>query len=367
MQRKLRGSHAGGNTLLPELIADPEAAVEYLVSRVARLKQRVLLHGAGKGTDLLRAALARAGKQTETSHVWPEIGETIALGWPQDPDVIICSWPESQDDWARIATVRAAVPNRVLTLQELLMPLGVLTEARRHVPFTTGTMRESLAYYSSASEMGPLRALDRLLPIAGRRVIEFGPLDGYQTAALVNLGAASVTCIEARPQNVLKTLAAKTAFGWRNVEVITDDFHNVHAANYGAYDLAVAHGVYYHSAAPFVFFENLFSLASSIFFGGFIATDDFPETAYVFLEHRGERYQAKPHADGYGIDQGINPTAFYFTADALRLLFARSGYEIATLPSEEQTPGQPPDRYLRFLARRLPAAPPPLARPPRRA
>ena len=48
-----------------------------------------------------------------------------------------------------------------------------------------------------------------------------------------------------------------------------DDFHNADAHKYGRFDLAFAHGVYYHSFAPFLFFENLISLSDNIFIGGY--------------------------------------------------------------------------------------------------
>jgi 16S rRNA A1518/A1519 N6-dimethyltransferase RsmA/KsgA/DIM1 with predicted DNA glycosylase/AP lyase activity len=88
-------------------------------------------------------------------------------------------------------------------------------------------------------------------------VIEFGPLEGCLTAGLVKLGVKSLTCIEARAENAIKTLVACHAFDWKNVKLVMDDFHNVNQFKYGTYDLVFAHGVYYHSLAPFLFLENL--------------------------------------------------------------------------------------------------------------
>ncbi|MEE9285668.1 MAG: class I SAM-dependent methyltransferase [Dehalococcoidia bacterium] len=349
LRRKLSSANGAANTIAPALMADTAAVVEYLRWKTSSLSPRVVLVGRGREAELLSQALAQAGKGHDLLSDWPPGDDALgAVG--RDADVVVCPWPGSPDDWRQVARMRARLPNRVLTFQELVLPLGLVDEGRRRSEYRFHDLGEILGHYTGAREMGPMDALNRAYPIAGKRVIEFGPMDGHQTAALVNLGAAAVTCVEARAENALKTLAAKAALGWRNVEVVVDDFHNAGRANYGTFDLAFAHGVYYHSFAPFVFFENLFSLADHVFFGGYIATDDFPDSDFLYLEHRGQRYAAKVHGDGHGMDQGINPTGYYFRADDLLRLFRNHGFEIVPLPNEEQTPGQPPGRYLRFLA-----------------
>lgn len=70
---------------------------------------------------------------------------------------------------------------------------------------------------------------------------------GFPEAGLINLGANCVTCIEARAESFIKTMVAKYAFRWDNVHLVMDDFHNADNLKYGRFDLAFAHGVYYHS------------------------------------------------------------------------------------------------------------------------
>lgn len=351
LRRKLTSANGVANTIAPALMANPRAVVEFLRWKAPQLSSRVVLVGAGREAEMLAEALTLAGTRHHLIAEWP-LGPGARGSLPPEADVVVCPWPATPDDWREVARLRASLPNRVLTFQEMVLPLGVLEEGGKHIEYRFPDLAEVVRHYTGAVEMGPIRALNEVCPIAGLRVIEFGPMEGYQTASLVNLGAASVTCIEARAENALKTLAAKAALGWRNVDVVIDDFHNVGRANYGKFDLAFAHGVYYHSFAPFVFFENLFSLADRIFFGGYVATDDFPDSDFLELESQGRRYAAKLHGDGYGMDQGINPTGYYFGREDLYRLFRDHGFTIVPLSNEEQTPGQPPGRYLRFLASR---------------
>ncbi len=351
LRRKLTSDNGAANTIAPALMANPRAVVEFLRWKASQLSSRVVLVGAGREAEMLADALTLAGTRHDLIAEWP-LGPAARGSLPPEADVVVCPWPATPEDWREVARLRASLPNRVLTFQEMVLPLGVVEEGRKHIEYRFPDLAEVVRHYTGAVEMGPMEALNEVCPIAGLRVIEFGPMEGYQTASLVNLGAASVTCIEARAENALKTLAAKAALGWRNVDVVIDDFHNVGRANYGKFDLAFAHGVYYHSFAPFVFFENLFSLADRIFFGGYVATDDFPDSDFLELESQGRRYAAKLHGDGYGMDQGINPTGYYFGREDLYRLFRDHGFTIVPLSNEEQTPGQPPGRYLRFLASR---------------
>jgi hypothetical protein len=179
-------------------------------------------------------------------------------------------------------------------------------------------------------------------------VIEFGPLEGCLTAGLVKLGVKSLTCIEARPENAIKTLVACYSFGWKHVELVMDDFHNVNHLKYGTYDLVFAHGVYYHSLAPFLFLENLCSLSENVFIGGFCATDSLPEGDYEILEYCGEKYRTKMHKEVDYFTSGVNPIGYFFHKDDLMKFFKERNYEVIVISDEaaEIAAGN----YLRFLA-----------------
>jgi hypothetical protein len=201
---------------------------------------------------------------------------------------------------------------------------------------------------------GKIEMLAQAFSIAGKSLIEFGPLDGAQTAFLVNQGPARITCIEARPENAIKTIIAKQVFDWKNVDVVMDDFHNVHGSKYGRFDLVFAHGVYYHSIAPFVFLENLISLADNIFLGGFCATDSNPTTDYVQLDYQGGLYRAKQYREAGAADfyAGVNTVGYFFHGDDLLAFFKQREFQIQVFEDLYFGAEMCAGRYLRFFAKR---------------
>src|SRR5262249_42798225 len=121
----------------------------------------------------------------------------------------------------------------------------------------------------------------------------------------------------------------------------------------GTFDLAFAHGVYYHSVAPLLFFENLLSLSPNVFLGGFCATDDRPAYEYDLLEHGGHLYRAKVYQEMVGrFTAGVNNTAYFLHGEDLMDFFRHQGCDVTVLSDEVTAEDQPAGRYLRFLARR---------------
>ena len=185
-----------------------------------------------------------------------------------------------------------------------------------------------------------------------RSVIEFGPLEGCQTAGMVKNGVQSVTCIEARPDNFIKTLVAKTALGWQNVNLVMDDLHNVDVSKYGRFDLAFAHGVYYHSIAPFLFLENLIRLSENILIGGYCATPAWPVGEFEYLEHSGSRYRVKRYEELDYFMNGVNGFSYYFDRDDLLRFFLERNFDVTIIYDGPELVGGAGHTFLRFLARR---------------
>lgn len=263
---------------------------------------------------------------------------------------VVCRCPHAAGHWQVLAAAnaRSETPGRVFTLGELVAPFSAIA-----------ALREGLRYFLSPDELvpiylgheffGPLRELDAIVPLEGRSVIEFGCFDGGQSLGLCHLGA-KLTCFEARAENVAKTRAALDAVGFPDVRIIMDDFHNAHGNRYGRFDLAFAHGVYYHSIAPFVFLENLVSLSDRIFVGGFCATDGLPDTPWMSLEHQGRSYRVKPYTETTGYTAGVNDTGYFFHLDDLQHFFIERDYRV-TMISEERS-GETAGCFARFMALR---------------
>ena len=262
--------------------------------------------------------------------------------------IVICCAPYSPEHWDIIWKANKAAGHavRVTTIGELIAPFLQVVVLTKCLDYYIKSIDEVIPLYLGKSFFGPLKELDAIFPLTGKNVIEFGCFDGYQTLGLCHLNA-KLTCLDARADNVIKTRAALNAVGF-DAPIFMDDFHNAHANKYGRFDLAFAHGVYYHSVAPFVFLENLVSLSDHIFLGGFCATDNLPLGEWQNLEYDGRLYRVKCYIESTSFTAGINKHAWFFHKEDLKRFFAERGFEITTISDEPSiiTAGN----YTRFLA-----------------
>jgi len=271
--------------------------------------------------------------------------------------IVICRAPYSPEHWDTIwkANKTAVHAVRVTTIGELIAPFLQVVALTKCFDYFVKSIDDIIPWYLGknvkvgyADFFGPLKELDAIFPLAGKTVIEFGCLDGYQSLGLCHL-KARLTCLDARAENVIKTRAALNAVGF-DAPIFVDDFHNAHANKYGRFDLAFAHGVYYHSVAPFVFLENLVSLSDHIFLGGYCATDDLPVQGWEHIEYQRRVYRAKHYTERQHFTAGINKHSWYFHKDDLKRFFAERGFEITTISDEPQN--DKAGNYSRFLASR---------------
>jgi hypothetical protein len=276
---------------------------------------------------------------------------------PAEARIILCHLPGNETQWRVVRQLKERYGSRVTGIQELTLPFVTIHEAQLNLPYAVQTMQAIAPFYSGDQYFGPLDELNKVFPLSGKRIIEFGPMEGAQTAGLVQLGARSVTAIEARGGSFIKTMVARYCLNWNNVELIMDDFHNADRQKYGEFDLAFAHGVYYHSFVPFFFLENLMSLSDNIFIGGYCISDSvvpkpstksFPYT-FETLEYQGRRYKVKRFKSGNTYNSPVNEYAYHFDRKDLLAFFADRGYELTVLYDAD--PIDPwGDWYLRFLA-----------------
>jgi hypothetical protein len=279
---------------------------------------------------------------------WNWEAEINSNDFSQEAQLIICEIPLNEHHWEVIQQLKKTYLERCTSIYELVLPFTLIPMAQSSLNYYIKTLEEISPYYLGENYFGPIDKLNEVFPLSGRKVIEFGPFDGCQTAGLVNLGVQSLTCIEARAENALKILAARYVFGWNNVELVMDDFHNANQFKYGTYDLAFAHGVYYHSFAPFLFLENLRSLSKNIFLGGFCATESLPEGDYEILEYGGEKYRVKRYKEANAFTAGVNLISYFFHKTDLMDFFKKRNYEVIVISDEDSeiTAGN----FLRFLA-----------------
>jgi hypothetical protein len=334
------------NTVIPNLWDNP-IYQEFIAYKLRVDNKPLVLLGDSLQTHALASVLANKNIEVKSLE-WDWEAEVNLSDFSQTSQLIVCKIPLSDHHWRVIQHLKSKYLDRVMGIYELVLPLTLIPMAQSSLNYFLKSLEEIIPYYLGQSYFGPLDKLNEIFSLAGKNVIEFGPFDGCQTAGLVNLGVKNLTCIEARAENAIKTMVARYVFGWNNVELVMDDFHNAEQLKYGTYDLAFAHGVYYHSIAPFLFLENLMSLSNNIFLGGFCATENLPEGNYETLEYGGQEYRVKLYQEAQNFTAGVNTKGYFFHKEDLMKFFQERNYELVIISDEDSnvTAGN----FLRFLA-----------------
>ncbi len=246
---------------------------------------------------------------------------------------ILCETPKTFEDWAKFAAVTENGGDRLVPIWRLVLPWSVALELLSNYQYNVKTLGDLIKVYrgGSTEELGyrSNEMLDRLqavFPLRGRTVIEFGPSDGNRTSDLLAAGVAQVTAIEGRPENALKMLVAKYVMGWRNVDLVMDNFQSSGPWATRRYDLAFAQGVYYHCQNPFVFFDGLVRLSDAIFIGGWCCNDKKPAAPWMVLEHDGVKYRGKGYTEASSYLSGLASTSYMLDKEDIQKFFAQRGY-----------------------------------------
>jgi hypothetical protein len=315
----------------------------------------VVLLGSTAEIEFLRSGFAAAGRDVRGIN-WDWEAKTDLSSIPEGAVVIVCKLPQGERHWRVVKQLKRQFGSRVIGIQELALPFTTLQKGQASFDYSVDTFAEIVPLYLGDEYFGPLDTLNDVFPLSGKTVIEFGPMECAQTAGLVHLGAKHVLGIEARAVSYIKSLIACYCFGWPNVSLVMDDFHNADAYKYGRFDLAFAHGVYYHSFAPFLFFENLMSLADNIFIGGYTTNanqSDKPPSSLVYtfetLEYEGKKYRVKRILIGNSYNSAVNQFAYHFDREDLLKFFENRGYDL-TIITDEASDDPWGDWFLRFLA-----------------
>jgi len=317
----------------------------------------LVLLGSQQEIDFLAAGFVAAGREVKgIKWDWETKADLTAI--PNDAHIIICKLPKNEQHWRVVKQLKQQFGSRVIGIQELVLPFTTLQQGQSSFDYSVETFAEIGPLYLGDEFYGPLDKLNNIFPLAGKTVIEFGPMEGAQTAGLVNLGVKSVLAIEARAISFIKSTIAGYCLGWKNVSLVMDDFHNADAQKYGRFDLAFAHGVYYHSFAPFLFFENLMSLSDNIFLGGYTtnakqSVKPPSSLSYTFetLEYEGKQYRVKRIRIGNSFNSAINQYAYHFDRDDLLRFFEERGYDLSII-IDDASDDPWGDWFLTFVAQK---------------
>ena len=285
---------------------------------------------------------------------------TISLADPQlnssitsSKIAIICEAPNSDAGWSKIQEILYTFPEKVETLWHRIRDFLIFRAITRETEYTGDVAKVWSAYKLDGFTdpvVDPIREYNSAIPFHGKDILELGPMDGFQTAALLRQGVKSVSCVEIRPENYLKLLAAKELNGWKNVHLIFENLHCLHPGIHGTFDAVLAHGVYYHSDCPFTLLENITRLSPIILFGGFCATDDSPPEDWSLLENDRREYRVKHYLEYEFFTNGVTTHGYYFHADDLLKWFERSGFEIQIISHGDSGMPHIAGQYIRFVA-----------------
>ncbi len=93
-------------------------------------------------------------------------------------------------------------------------------------------------------------AAERLGGFTGKKILELGPLEGGHTYVLEQLGADSITAVEANSRAYLKCLLVKEVLGMDRSHFIYGDCVEFLQNNQQPFDVCIASGVLYHMRDP---------------------------------------------------------------------------------------------------------------------
>ena len=168
--------HAGG--VLPEITRRPIYA-RLLLDRLGPCSEIVLL-GTDAEVEFLREGLVREGKKVSVA-AWAWNAQVDLDNFPADAPIVVCQTPATGSRWWAFHQLKQRYGRRLTGLSELTLPFGLLEKAANLLPYAEPLDRV-LSYYRGENYLGPFDALQKIFPLRGKTVIEFGPMDGSQTA-----------------------------------------------------------------------------------------------------------------------------------------------------------------------------------------
>lgn len=103
---------------------------------------------------------------------------------------------------------------------------------------------------------------DGILKLKGKRILELGPFEAYNTYQFEKAGAVHVTAIESSVENFLKCLVVKNVFDL-NAKFLHGDFE-IYEPDV-LYDIVWASGVLYHLVKPVEFLQRMLPWSNNVF------------------------------------------------------------------------------------------------------
>ena len=128
-------------------------------------------------------------------------------------------------------------------------------------------------------------AIEALGGVAGKSVLELGPMEAGHTWMLEQAGAASVVSIEANSRCFMKCLIVKEVVGLTRSRFLHGDFEEYLRATSERFDAVVASGVLYHMRNPVELLRNIARVTDRVFIWSHYYSAE-PLQAIPHMRHR---------------------------------------------------------------------------------
>jgi len=164
--------------------------------------------------------------------------------------------------------------------------------------------------------------LNEAVPLNDLRVLEVGCFEGIHTVGLCQF-SKSVTAVDVRPWNVVKTLTRLACHG-ASAKVFVHDVERLHD-ELGHFDVVFHCGVLYHLLNPVEHLLALGRICRRVFLDTHIARD---EVELISHQVHGSSYQGAYHVEGGWSDafSGRHSKSLWLTLDSLKAALTRSGF-----------------------------------------
>lgn len=162
------------------------------------------------------------------------------------------------------------------------------------LPESASTLRAGpLPLFADSRVSWAIEAMDG---VAGKTVLELGPLEGGHTYMLERAGAASIVAIEASTRAFLKCLIVKELLDLQRAHFQLGDFEEYLRADGPRFDAVLASGVLYHVRNPVELIHNLGRITDRVF----IWTQYYVKERVEAIAHMAHRFGHSERAEHAG-------------------------------------------------------------------
>ncbi|MCW6511952.1 class I SAM-dependent methyltransferase [Lichenifustis flavocetrariae] len=169
-----------------------------------------------------------------------------------------------------------------------------------------------------------------LTDFAGLHILEIGPLEAAHTYRLEQMGAASVTCVEASAEAWLKCLVVKELLGLNRSKFLLGDAMGFLEAELRRFDVVFCSGVLYHMSDPIRLIRAIAGASDRCFVWTHVYHPDRHPVPFEAssVEREGVTFDYWTHR--YGSKEalhwgGIDPTAAWLTKEDVLRAFSACG------------------------------------------